>query len=83
MVVLPSLRTSSEWLLLHRLEVLSLYRQLLRAKNRLKYTNPNYYAHRVRTEFRIYQHEADPNKLSRLHHAGLRLLQSQDLGGIC
>ncbi|KAI9204680.1 complex 1 protein-domain-containing protein [Polychytrium aggregatum] len=67
--------------LIPRLEVLQLYRSLLKASRTLKFTSREYYVARMRQEFRKNQNVQDPSLQSKLFKKG-RFLLENDLGGL-
>jgi len=44
--------------------VLSLYKKLMRYSNSLKYTDKDFYARRIRTEFNKYRNSRDSNEIN-------------------
>lgn len=58
-----------------RVQVLALYKRLLRRADRLVFTDKDYYRLRVRLEFLKNKAVGDPQKLARLIEKGEKLLE--------
>lgn len=48
---------------IERIQILNLYKQLLRYSNKLTYTNKDYYLRRVKDKFRANQNLTDSNDI--------------------
>jgi hypothetical protein len=64
-----------------QLQVLNLYRSLLRAKKSLKYTNKDFYIYLLKKEFRNYQSLTDEAQIQFQIQKGLNFYNTQ-LGGL-
>jgi len=59
-----------------RIEILSLYRAILKGRRKFKYTQSDYYTRRVREEFKKNKDLADPKIIERCFSVGTRMVEN-------